>query len=337
VVDIHIIEISPMENAIGEVEQKTKELLTLEFKYSTLSKTGQSVSTNALTMTLNGAVDNPSTLQYKENFLDTNYIRMYPERAVHFQKFHQALLEQVCADEKMFSFSDSLQVRVIDSCLKLHSDLCPQEMLPFHEAMERMFRKNFQDEIHHIQTEDTGDLDTGTLQDGQSIRKSFSSHYQTSLHNAAGARRKAAQVVKTQRSPYVIPPLQLGRTDLDPSPISPVPPRSSRSNSTISVPRAPGSKQTPLQKHLAQLARYGMNAVSSGPGDRSITGNSDTQSDGGSPRNSINASEPALGTVVSGVSLVASHNGSVNSHQLRGRFSRFGSGFNFGRKDGIGQ
>lgn len=226
---------------------------------------------------------------------------------------------------------------MIDSCLKLHSVLCPQEMLPFHEAMERMFRKNFPDEIHRIQAEDTlGDIDTGTLHDGQSIRKSVSSHYQSSLHNAAGTRRKAAQTVKTQRSPFVIPPLQLGRTDLDPSPISPVP-RSSRSNSTTSLPRTSGSKQTPLQKHLAQLARYGMNAVSSGPGDRSINGNSDTQSEGGSPRNSMNASEPALAAAVSGVSLPQSHNGSVNSHQLRGRFTRFGTGFNFARKDGIGQ
>lgn len=211
-------------------------------------------------------------------------------------------------------------------------------MLPFHEAMERMFRKNFHEEIQQISSEDRNDgTETGTLHDRRSIRKSTSSHYQASLHNAAGSRRKAAQNVKAQRSPFVIPPLQLGRTDLDPSPISPVP-RSSRSNSTSSIPRASVSKQTPLQKHLAQLARYGMNAVSSGPGDRSINGNSDTQSDSGSPRNSIgNASETGLGAAVSGISLAASQNGSINSHQLRGRFSRFGSGFNFSRKDGVGQ
>lgn len=95
VIDIHIIEISPLENAIAEVEQKTKELSTLESKYSTLSKTGQPISTNTLTMALNGAVDNLSTSQYKENFLDSEFIRMYPERALHFQKLHQVLLEQV--------------------------------------------------------------------------------------------------------------------------------------------------------------------------------------------------------------------------------------------------
>ena len=210
-------------------------------------------------------------------------------------------------------------------------------MLPFHEAMERMFRKNFQDEIHRLNDDEIlDDGEPGTAIDGHSIRKSMSSHYQQSLHDAAGSRRKPSQsVVKAQRSPFVIPPLQLGRTSLDPSPVSPVP-RSSRSNSITSIGKISGSKQTPLQKHLAQLARYGMNAVSSGPGDRSINGNSDTQSEGGSPRNSIgNASEPALGAAISGVSLAASHQGSVNSHQLRGRFSRFGSGFNFGqRRDG---
>jgi dedicator of cytokinesis protein 3 len=204
--------------------------------------------------------------------------------------------------------------------------------------MERMFRKNFQDEIQRLNDDEIlDDAEPGTMIDGHSVRKSVSSHYQQSLHDAAGSRRKGSQVpTKTQRSPFVIPPLQLGRTELDPSPVSPVP-RSSRPNSITSIPKVSGSKQTPLQKHLAQLARYGMNAVSSGPGDRSINGNSDTQSDPGSPRNSIeNASEPVLGAAaISGVSLAASHQGSVNSHQLRGRFSRFGSGFNFGqRRDG---
>jgi hypothetical protein len=46
-------------------------------------------------MALNGAVDNLSTAQYKETFLDSDYIRMYPERATLFQKLHRTLVEQV--------------------------------------------------------------------------------------------------------------------------------------------------------------------------------------------------------------------------------------------------
>lgn len=95
-----------MENAISEVELKTKELLTLEFKYSSLSKTGQQVSTNTLTMALNGAVDNLATSQYKENFLDQEYIQMYPERARHFERLHCVLLEQVCRSVLLPKFSE---------------------------------------------------------------------------------------------------------------------------------------------------------------------------------------------------------------------------------------
>ena len=35
------------------------------------------------------------------------------------------------------------QVRAIDRCMKLHAVLCPQEMQPFHETLERFFQKNF--------------------------------------------------------------------------------------------------------------------------------------------------------------------------------------------------
>lgn len=36
---------------------------------------------------------------------------------------------------------------MIDSCLKLHGQLCPPEMLAFHATLEKFFRKNFADEI----------------------------------------------------------------------------------------------------------------------------------------------------------------------------------------------
>ncbi|CAE6444733.1 unnamed protein product [Rhizoctonia solani] len=41
-------------------------------------------------------------------------------------------------------------VRLIDQCLALHEELCPAEMLPFHETLVRFFRKNFHDEIQRL-------------------------------------------------------------------------------------------------------------------------------------------------------------------------------------------
>jgi dedicator of cytokinesis protein 3 len=95
VVDIQIAEISPVQNAISEIELKTKELTTLELKYSALAKTGQPVSTNALTAALNSAVDNLTTSRYRQMFLHTDYLHRYPERAPLIQSLTQALLNQV--------------------------------------------------------------------------------------------------------------------------------------------------------------------------------------------------------------------------------------------------
>ena len=44
-------------------------------------------------------------------------------------------------------------MRVIDSCLKLHGQLCPPEMLAFHHTLETFFRKNFNDEIQRLAVE----------------------------------------------------------------------------------------------------------------------------------------------------------------------------------------
>ncbi|OJA18408.1 hypothetical protein AZE42_06392, partial [Rhizopogon vesiculosus] len=55
-----VIEISPVGNALHEVEQKTRELASFQLRYAALAKTAQVFSTNALSMSLNGAVDPPA-------------------------------------------------------------------------------------------------------------------------------------------------------------------------------------------------------------------------------------------------------------------------------------
>ena len=98
VVAVEIVELSPVENALLEVEQKNKELNALNMKYSTLAKTAQVVSTNPLSMALNGVVDAPAgggIASYRSLFLTHNYIARHPERKEFVEKLRAAVDEQV--------------------------------------------------------------------------------------------------------------------------------------------------------------------------------------------------------------------------------------------------
>jgi dedicator of cytokinesis protein 3 len=98
VVAVEIVELSPVENALLEVEQKNKELNALNMKYSSLAKTAQVVSTNPLSMALNGVVDTPAgggIASYRSSFLTHNYIARHLERKEFVDKLRAAVDEQV--------------------------------------------------------------------------------------------------------------------------------------------------------------------------------------------------------------------------------------------------
>lgn len=92
------MEISPLESALNEVEEKTKDLSILRARYMTLAKSGQTVSTNTLSMALNSVTDAPASggiNLYRETFLSPEYIMQNPERTVLVQKLRDAIDEQV--------------------------------------------------------------------------------------------------------------------------------------------------------------------------------------------------------------------------------------------------
>jgi dedicator of cytokinesis protein 3 len=100
VVQVQVAEISPLENALNEVELKTKELSSLYQKYQALAKTAQHVSTNALAMSLNSAVDAPlntGIASYRQTFFSPDYLARNPERAEMVEKLKVAIDEQVSA------------------------------------------------------------------------------------------------------------------------------------------------------------------------------------------------------------------------------------------------
>lgn len=199
--------------------------------------------------------------------------------------------------------------------MKLHGHLCPPEFVPFHETLEKFFKKNFRDEIRRL------GLDTITEPISPSLGPRLASQYPPSGYEQSMKRSMSTVSTTRPRVPFFIPPLQLGRPVMSPPPMSP--------RSPLSPPEPP-VKQTPLQRHLAHLARHGINGVSSAPGD---TGGSDSLS-AESPHNSFvnvgNGVHAVPGAKMSGAS-VATSKSFTSFGSLKERFSRFGS-LNFGRR-----
>lgn len=199
--------------------------------------------------------------------------------------------------------------------MRLHGRLCPPEFIPFHETLDKFFKKNFRDEIRRL------GLDTVVDPISPSIGPL---QYQTSTYEQSVKQSMTSTVSTTRpRVPFFIPPLQLGRSATTPPPMSPRSPIGS-------ADAPPPVKQTPLQRHLAHLARHGINGVSSAPGDN---GGSDSLS-AESPHNSFvnvgNGVHAVSGAKMSGAS-VATSKSFTSFGSLKGRFSRFGS-LNFGRR-----
>lgn len=216
-----------------------------------------------------------------------------------------------------FFFENHPQVRAIDGCLKLHGHLCPPEFTSFHEALQKFFKKNFRDEIRRLAVDVSESIPASPSL--LSHDHSASSHYPSSSYEQS--LKRSMSTSSTARGALVLPPIQLGRPVVTP-PQSP----------TRTANYIPPIKQTPLQRHLAHLARHGINGVSSAPGDATGSDSLSTES----PHNSfVNVGNGIHGTQAaqtSGASVATSYMGSIGSFgSLKGRFSRFGS-LNFGRR-----
>ena len=98
VVDVGIDEISPVEIALQEVQAKTRELAALNVRYAALAKTGQTGSTNVLSMTLNSVVDtgiDPGVALFRQSFLTGDYVARFPDRVEQVEKLRAAIDDQV--------------------------------------------------------------------------------------------------------------------------------------------------------------------------------------------------------------------------------------------------
>lgn len=99
VIQEEAVEISPVQNALTVIEQQMKDLTILEAKFSTLAKLDAAVSTNALSMALNEAVDAPANNGvplYRETFLLGDYASQNPDQVPWVDKLRESIDELVC-------------------------------------------------------------------------------------------------------------------------------------------------------------------------------------------------------------------------------------------------
>ncbi|KAG9302767.1 hypothetical protein G9A89_009544 [Geosiphon pyriformis] len=212
VIEVTMIEVSPIENALAAMKAKSRELLALETKYGSLLKTPSSptvnkINTNPLSMSLNGAVDAPvngGLPMYKKAFFGTDFLAANPDKEHLIQRLKEAIDEQV---------------DIIDRCLELHDRLVSLDMRPLHETLVEFFKKIFADEISRL-----------------SERKKAKAK-QLQLPKIIIPTRVMDTSLTRPTSPFFLPPLTISNTFRIPSfyamtpltnePISPVSPSSS--------------------------------------------------------------------------------------------------------------
>lgn len=197
-------------------------------------------------------------------------------------------------------------------------------MLPFHETLERLFRKNFSEEILRlpVETVATAQVISDTIGPASPTASPNPLQQSPTQYRSSLLELPKRPDSSTTGRPYVAPPLQVTKSVGGIPPLSPAP--YSHMQSGVEVP---GKRyQTPLQKNLAHLARYGMNGVSSGPSDRPGAGGSDEHSASSLRDSSVNLNGAIAGH--SGVSIAQSGGGANGS--FRSTLRKFGS-LNLGR------
>ncbi|EJU03981.1 hypothetical protein DACRYDRAFT_105054 [Dacryopinax primogenitus] len=307
IVDSNVEEISPIEVALNDVLQKTKELTNLEVRYNNMSRTEQPISTNALSMSLNSAVDSPvngGVGLYRQAFLGADYLPLHPENAALVQRLRDAIDEQV---------------RVIARCLQLHGRLCPYEMQPFHQTLEKFFRKNFYEEIQRLPAVTTAELNGVGTHAGELFSPATEVFDGMSDITSLGPDTRKRSMSSSQA--ISLPPIQ---------PVSHIPLNASmysRSSASMDAHRPEDLSVvtmtlTPLQRQIAHLSRNGIQGLSAGPNDR--------QSEEPSSPNAstVNVVEPSLPVPATRTSSVPSLNSLKKSTS---RLSRLGP-LSWGRK-----
>ncbi|CAE6510579.1 unnamed protein product [Rhizoctonia solani] len=327
VMDVTVTQYSPVENALQDVRQKTSELAALAHRYSGLAKSGAAVSTNALSMALNAVVDagaGGSVTLFREVFMGGDYLAGHPESAEPIHQLKQAI---------------DNQVRLIDQCLALHEELCPAEMLPFHETLVRFFRKNFHDEIQRLTSSEPSEthlpltasqtanafpraptITTANHHDGASStypkrsdslagRRSFSNHAAKRGHVGVPSVSLSIPIsLSNSLRERIASPTEQPYMGSPPAPF-----HASAAASPTSV------YLTPLQRNIAHLNKYGLSSPGA-HGQNGLVNQSPASPDTTSIGSLVNVGVGAPGRTHS-----IRDTSSLFSNRTKGRLSRLGS------------
>lgn len=218
--------------------------------------------------------------------------------------------------------------------------------MSFHETLMRFFRTNFHDEIQRLPVEGISGLEDELpinaglrspirpSQDGGGVDDWPGRHIRSDSLTAATATSNGSGIPTATtivgNPSFYLPPLAFGQV-----PGAGVPPPPPGSAGSMGLNRAPSTgrttAQTPLQRNMARLTRYGMSSITSGPGDR--TGQTErtvvgSEEEATSPQGSlINVGQPGVATSVSRVSLqnTARDVASSISAAAKSRISRMNS------------
>uniref|UniRef100_A0A3Q4MW25 Dedicator of cytokinesis 3 n=1 Tax=Neolamprologus brichardi TaxID=32507 RepID=A0A3Q4MW25_NEOBR len=128
-----VVEVSPLENAIYVVENKTQELRTLISQYQHRQHHG---NINPLSMCLNGVIDaavNGGIARYQEAFFDKDYISSHPEDTERISHLKDLMQEQV---------------HILGVGLAVHEKLVHPEMRPLHKKLVDQFHM-MRTGLHH--------------------------------------------------------------------------------------------------------------------------------------------------------------------------------------------
>uniref|UniRef100_A0A8D3D744 Dedicator of cytokinesis 3 n=1 Tax=Scophthalmus maximus TaxID=52904 RepID=A0A8D3D744_SCOMX len=129
-----VVEVSPLENAIYVVENKTQELRTLISQYQHRQHHG---NINPLSMCLNGVIDaavNGGIARYQEAFFDKDYISSHPEDTERITHLKDLMQEQV---------------HILGVGLAVHEKLVHPEMRPLHKKLVDQFHL-MRTGLHHM-------------------------------------------------------------------------------------------------------------------------------------------------------------------------------------------
>uniref|UniRef100_A0A8D3BXZ6 Dedicator of cytokinesis 3 n=1 Tax=Scophthalmus maximus TaxID=52904 RepID=A0A8D3BXZ6_SCOMX len=129
-----VVEVSPLENAIYVVENKTQELRTLISQYQHRQHHG---NINPLSMCLNGVIDaavNGGIARYQEAFFDKDYISSHPEDTERITHLKDLMQEQV---------------HILGVGLAVHEKLVHPEMRPLHKKLVDQFHL-MRTGLHHL-------------------------------------------------------------------------------------------------------------------------------------------------------------------------------------------